>query len=205
MSIPHSPSQALETRESWAGDPPHRGAARERLIEASERCIVRDGLGSTGIAGVASEAGVSRPTVYRYFEDRRALVRATLMRAGRSLAARMAEHIRAFADPARKVVEAEIYVLAEVPRSPLLSEVWNKTLLDAAMLADITTPPIIALVREALRDLEAAAGWSATEADECVEMMLRTLLTLLVAPAPERNERELRAFLERRLVPALGL
>ena len=37
-----------------------------------------------------------------------------------------------------------------------------------------------------------------------VEWMLRVLLSLLVAPAPDRNEAQLRRLLNRRLVPVLG-
>ena len=200
-----NPLQATENRVSWDGDPPHRQAARERLIEAAGHCIVRDGLASTSIAAVAAEAGVSRPTVYRYFEDRRALIRATLIDAGRTLAAGMSEHIRKFANPARKAVEAEIYVLYEVPRNPLMAEVWNSTLLDAAMLADVTSTAIIGIARDALAEIEEAAEWNDREAKEAVELMLRYLLSLLLASAPRRSKRELRSFLERRMVPALGL
>ena len=80
-------SRSSEPRESWAGDSPLRSAARQRLLEATARCVVRDGLDGTGISAVASEAGVSRPTVYRYFEDRHALILATLLHAGGSLGA----------------------------------------------------------------------------------------------------------------------
>ncbi len=205
MSSSAGPAAHLETRESWAGDPPHRAAARDRLMDAAARCIVRDGVGSASIAAVAGEACVSRPTVYRYFEDRHALVMATMLRAGRSLAVGLAEHMRSFPDATHKAIEAEIYVLNEVPRNPLLSEVWSTALIDAETLADVTHPEIIALTREALGGLEAAAGWSDLEADEAVEMMLRMLMSLLVAPDPQRTDDELRGFLERRLVPCLGL
>jgi len=200
-----SSAARLEIREAWAGDSPLRGAARERLLDAAARCIIRDGLTSTGIAGVASEAGVSRPTVYRYFQDRHALVQATLLRAARSLGGRLAEHLRSFPSAARKAVEAELYVCGEVPRDPLLREVWNSTLLDAEMLADVTGETTLALAREALAGLEEAAGWGDAEAKEAVEFMLRLLLSLFVAKDPERSDDELRQFFERRLVPALGL
>ncbi len=195
----------VETRGAWAGDSPLRGAARERLLDAAARCIVRDGLTSTGIASVASEAGVSRPTVYRYFQDRHALMQATLLRAARALAARLSEHLRAFPTAARKAVEAELYVCAEIPRDPLIREVWSSTLLDADMLADVTGPATLALAREALAGLEETAGWDDVTAEESVELMLRMLLSLLVAPGPERSDEDLRKFFQRRLVPALGL
>jgi AcrR family transcriptional regulator len=200
-----TPPGALEPRAAWAGDPPQRAAARQRLLEATLRCVVRDGLAATGISSVASEAGVSRPTVYRYFEDRHGLIQATLLHAGRSLAADLARHLRSLGEPDRMALEAMRYVLDEVPRNPLLAAVWSSTVLDAAMLADFTRPDIVALARDALGGLVEAAGWSDAEADEAIEGMLRMLLSLLLAPAPERSDAELRGFLERRLLPALGL
>jgi len=200
-----TPPGAVGTRAAWAGDPPQRAAARQRLLEATVRCVVRDGLAATGISSVAAEAGVSRPTVYRYFEDRHALILATLLHAGRALGADLARHLRAVREPDRMAIEAMRYVLGEVPRNALLAAMWNSTVLDAAMLADFTRPDIVAMARDALGGLVAAAGWSDAEADEAVELMLRVLLSLLVAPAPERSGAELRGFLERRLLPALGL
>jgi AcrR family transcriptional regulator len=165
---------------------------------------VRDGLAATHLSSVASEAGVSRPTVYRYFADRHALVRATVMHAGQALGERLAQHLRAFREPARMAVEALLYVRAEIPRNPLLAAVWGSTALDAEMLADLTRPDVVALARRAVARLVDAAGWSDAEADEAVEWMLRVLLSLLVSPGPERSDDALRALLHRRLVPVLG-
>ncbi len=190
---------------AWAGDPPQREAARVRLLDAAARCLARDGLGALGIAGVANEAGVSRPTVYRYFEDRSELVQATLMRAARSLNQRLEERLRRFEDPARKAVEAVLFSLVEVPNDPVLSEVWSKDALDTAAIEGFTQPFSVAFTRKGIRDLELAAGWNEAEAEEATEVMLRFIISLLAAPEPRRNQRELRGFLERRLVPALGL
>jgi hypothetical protein len=73
------------------------------------------------------------------------------------------------------------------------------------MLADFTRSEVLAQSREALARLEDAAGWSDAEADDAAEWMLRVLLSLLIAPGPERSDDDLRALLERRLVPALPI
>jgi hypothetical protein len=59
--------------------------------------------------------------------------------------------------------------------------------------------------RNAVKDLVRAAGWAGEAADEAVEVMLRMLLSLLAAPEPRRSDAALRAFLMRRIVPALDL
>lgn len=190
---------------SWAGDSPLPGAARERLLEAASRCVAREGLPALSMAAVAAEAGVSRPTVYRYFADRPTLLEATLFYAGRSLADAIGGELRRHATPAEKAVEAVLFVYAEIPRDPVIGALWGATLLDAFAVAGITRHTAIAWARQAVKDLVQSAGWRDDEADEAVETMLRMLLSLLAAPEPRRSEAELRAFLMRRLVPALGL
>ena len=157
------------------------------------------------MASVAGEAGVSRPTVYRYFADRRTLLEATLFYAGRSLADALGERLRGHASPADKAVEAMLFVHGEIPRNPVLGALWSATQLDAFAVAGITRPTAVAWACHALKDLVQTAGWSPDEAQEAVETMLRVLLSLLTAPEPRRSDADLRAYLARRLVPSLGL
>jgi AcrR family transcriptional regulator len=201
------PPRPTRTRtRAWAGDPPTlHAAARERLLDAAVRCVARDGMAGANIAAVAAEAGVSRPTVYRYFADRQALVEATLMHAGRDLVERLGEQLRRLDTPAEMAVEAMCLVLREIPREPVLGAMWTDASLDAEAVAGLTRRPALDWSRGALQDLVRAAGWSAAAADEAIEVMLRMLLSLLAAPEPRRSDAALRAFLTRRLAPALGL
>lgn len=204
---PGDPRKRGDARtRAWAGDPPTlHAAARERLLDAAARCIARDGIGGANIAAVAVEAGVSRPTVYRYFADRQALVQETLLYAARDLVERLRVELRRLSAPAEMAVEAMRFVLRETPQEPVLGAMWNAALLDADAVASITRPPVIAWSRDALDDLVRAARWSDAEAEEMLEVMLRMLLSLLAAPEPRRSDAALGAFLMRRLVPALGL
>jgi len=200
-----SSSAAPGLREAWSCDSPLRAAASERLLDATQRCIVRDGIAAVSIASVALEAGVSRPTVYRYFKDRSALVRATLLRGGAALADSLDGHLRTVRGAAEMAVEAHLHVLDSVSSSPLLSEAWRASMIDADVVADFTSLHAIALARRGLDRLVVEAGWSDSEADEAVELMLRLLLTLLIAPGERSDRTALRRFLEHRLVPALRL
>ena len=204
-SLRNQQPRAERTRP-WAGDPPTlHDAARERLLEAAVGCVARDGMAGANVAAVAAEAGVSRPTVYRYFADRQALVEATLMHAGRDLAERLGARLRRLVAPAEMAVEAMCFVLQEIPREPVLGAMWTEAVLDAGAVAGLTRPTALAWSRDAVQDLVRAAGWSGRTADEAIEVMLRMLLSLLAAPEPRRSDAALRAFLMRRLVPALGL
>ena len=192
-------------REAWDGDPPEPAAARERLLEVAARCIARNGIPATGIAHVAHEAGVSRPTVYRYFKNREELIRSTLLQAGLRLANDVQEHIRAFDAPGDKVVEATLFTLRAIRENPVLRHVWQPAMFDAYLLQGFTQPASIVFTRVAFSEIIDATGWDEAEGTEAMEFMLRMILSLLAAPEPERSESELREFLKRRLVPALGL
>jgi AcrR family transcriptional regulator len=154
---------------------------------------------------VADEAGVSRPTVYRYFEDRGALVEAALHRAGMAQLAAMKAHLARFAAAEDQAVEAVVFALREIPADPVLRQVWNAPLVEAEIVRRFSGPLAVSLSAHALDGLSAAAGWSPARAREAIETMLRFTLSLLLAPEPHRGERALRAYLRRRLVPALGL
>ena len=55
-------------REAWKGTSPEsHAAARTRLLEAAQACIERHGFSKVTLSDVAAAAGVTRPTVYRYF------------------------------------------------------------------------------------------------------------------------------------------
>ena len=192
-------------REAWDGAPPQRTAARERLLEVAALCVARDGIAGTGIAHVALEAGVSRPTVYRYFKDREELIRSVLLQAGLRLANEVQEHIRAFADPREKIVEASLFTICSIRENPILRQVWKPAMFDANVLQGFTQPASITFARIAFAEIIETAGWDDAEAAEAMEFMLRLMLSLLAAPEPQRSETELRGFLGRRLVPALGL
>jgi AcrR family transcriptional regulator len=50
--------------------PANTDDARERILDAAGRCIERHGIHKTTMDDIASEVGLSRPRVYRYFADR---------------------------------------------------------------------------------------------------------------------------------------
>ena len=50
--------------------------AREQIVKAARACFERFGTEKTSMSDVAREAGVSRGTVYRYFQDRADLIEA---------------------------------------------------------------------------------------------------------------------------------
>ncbi len=145
---------------------------------------------------MAREAGVSRPTVYRHFEDADALRRDTAERLAAQLALALVAARIVHADPARAVVEtvlAWIGLLARDPRLELLARERPEAL---------TTPAFFAALAPSLPELPTTPS---VPGDESTELALRLALSFAGAPRVRQDEAALRGLLMRRLLPALGL
>lgn len=192
-------------RSSWAGTPPaDETEARLRLMDAAVRCVQRHGVDKTSLADIASEAGVTRPTVYAYFEGRNQLLQAAMLRAASDLVDRLVEYVRGFEDPADQVVENLLFCLRELSSYPSLALLLVPTGFDLG--SSSLMPPGLAIAQRGLEPVVEKCPWLADEIDELAEVMVRFFLSLLTLQRPEgHDEAKLRAFLHRRLVPALGL
>ena len=199
-----SPAQ-LPTRAAWDGNPPQAEAARARLLEATSRCIARDGLAGTSVGAVAAEAGVSRQTVYRYFAGRDQLALRAIFAEGNALRARMISQLAPLTEPDDIIVESMVMALGEARSNPVLHAIWDSSSRDALVAEIFTHPRGIAWAREAFGRAVEVAGWDDGYANTAMEFILRVGLSLLVSTAPERDDEELRVFLYRHLIPGLGL
>ncbi len=85
-------------------DPPRNG--RERLLAAAIGLFYRHGFGAVGLDQVIQEAGVTKTTFYKHFEDKTELMVAAVQRRDEweSQAWRRAVHQAAGDDPARQAL-----------------------------------------------------------------------------------------------------
>jgi len=190
-------------RSSWAGTPPaDEVEARRRIMDAAVRCVQRFGVDKTGIADIAREAGVTRPTVYSYFGGRERVLHAAMLHAARNLSERLAEHVRSFTDPRDQIVENLLFCLREFGRYPSLALLLGPGAADLNATAKIS-PQGMEIARRGLAPtLELRPDLRHAE-EEIAEILVRFFLSLLTLKGPRRDEIELRAFLQRRLVPCV--
>jgi AcrR family transcriptional regulator len=87
----------------------------DRILDAAERCMNRYGLG-VSMRDVATEAGLSRGSLYRYFGDRETLVAAVLERAADRFVARAASRIDRERTIADEISEAVTFVVSSARR-----------------------------------------------------------------------------------------
>ena len=94
--------------------------ARERILAAAERCIDRHGIRKTTMDDVASEVGLSRPSVYRYFADRDDLLVELIARHARAINLRAHKSISRQSSLPDQIVEGVLNIADNARRDPLM-------------------------------------------------------------------------------------
>jgi AcrR family transcriptional regulator len=77
--------------------------AAEAILEATLRCLAREGYAATSLQRIADEAGVQKRMVHYYYESREALFDHVVRRVGDRLIEQVEEAIRGVEDPAEIV------------------------------------------------------------------------------------------------------
>jgi AcrR family transcriptional regulator len=179
---------------------------QQRILDAAIECVQQWGVEKTNLNDIAKQAGVTRPTVYRYFASRDDVLSAALLQSAHGLAQRLIAHVDRFKDPAERYLEAVLFALDAIPKEPYLA-VATRADLSAYVSQDALTNAegwalTIALTRQILE----GADLTEEALAEITEMTSRVILSLLLMAGPQqRSKEELRKFLRRRLVPVLGL
>lgn len=142
---------------------------------------------------VAAEAGCSRATLYRYFENRAALRTAFVNRETRRIAARVADEVAGVADPTERVVLAMTTALGLVRDDAALA-VWF-TARDSGIASQLAGSS------EVIEGF--AAAFLGDGSDPAVRRrarwIVRVLLSLLAHPEDDTGDE--RALIEEFVVP----
>ncbi len=190
----------MPKRKAWNGSPPSTPAeARRVLLEAARDCLERLGPTKANLSDVAQTAGVTRQTVYRYFEDADDLFHSAAVLATGGLRERMRAQALRQPTPATRIVECLVFCAREVPADPHLAMLGG-----ASDRLSVSTALRLSLVQEEMTSLSGGQlGLTDVERDELAELLLRLMHSLLTEPGEPRSEVELRAFLTSWLVPMI--
>jgi AcrR family transcriptional regulator len=83
----------------------------DALLDAAEACFAQWGVAKTSMGDVAKRAGLSRPTLYRYFADRDALSVAVTMRRSERLMVRAERYLARFDDLDAQLLEGLLFLI----------------------------------------------------------------------------------------------
>ncbi|WP_101952668.1 TetR/AcrR family transcriptional regulator [Mycobacterium sp. 3519A] len=100
--------------------------AADRILDAAGELFAQQEAATVGMHEIASAAGCSRATLYRYFENRDALYTAYVHREAYRLYREMTEQINSVTDPRERLIEGMIASIRNVRESPALAS-WFAT------------------------------------------------------------------------------
>jgi AcrR family transcriptional regulator len=174
-------------------------------LDAARRCFERFGFEKTTIADIAAEVGVTRRTVYRYFDTSDELLRAAFALAAGGIVERMLTQARRHREPGERIIEAMLFLLRELPADPRLGPLFKPGREGGRAGRSMSSVVTLEVSHRALRAvIEDWSPLTVREVDELAELILRLLQSFLTEPGtPRRTEPQLRAFLKRWLLPAI--
>ena len=190
----------MKRRQAWNGSAPQsEAAARRHLLDVASECIAKHGISKVTLSDVAAAAGVTRPTVYRYFSSADELFNAAAVLASGGYVDRLRERVLRRKDRAERIVEALVIAVSEIPEEPHLAELFQQ-----GNGVPTTSALRSSIVQDELRKL-VGDEWLADEQDrdELAEILMRLLKSFIDDPGPHRDVSELRQFCSRWLVPML--
>lgn len=190
----------MHRRRAWNGKSPKTEAeARRFLLDVTQECIDRFGPSKVALSDVASAAGVTRQTVYRYFANADELFNAAAVLASGGFLERMRKRVLEHEGLAERIVETLVVAIHEVPKDAHLD-----TVVRSGDSFDISSALKLSFIQEEMLVLtDGEVGLDAAERDELAEILVRLLKSFVADPGPERSEDELRTFLYRWLIPVI--
>ncbi|MUM19600.1 TetR/AcrR family transcriptional regulator [Mycobacterium sp. CBMA271] len=174
----------------------HGEVAVEAILDAAERLFTRNDLTSVSMVDVAAEANCSRPTVYRYFESRHALMAAYLQRQVTRMIPQLQQAV-AGQDVGAAALGIVLVRAVELVREspPMLAWFASESTALALELACSNAEVL------RLADEFAVGGGSVDTTVDKVEWAARAIISLAIAPHGD-HAKEL-DFIRRFVVPVL--
>lgn len=189
-------------KDSWRKDAPTSVEdARDRLIDAAEACFSRFGVAKTTLEDIAGEAGVSRATVYRYFEGGRdEIILGVVLREARTFLANLERRVQREESLADAIVEGVLYTVAAVRKNERLALLFAPEVAGQTTSIAGASTALFELAGDFLRPIfEAARAQGQLRdgivAEDAAEFVLRMILSLLSVRGPrQRSQAKERDF-----------
>lgn len=166
-----------------------RAPAVERILDAAGGLFAARGVDVVGMSDIATAAGCSRATLYRYFPDRPALQSAYVQREAIRVGGLVAADLAALPGGADLVTEAVLSSLRHVRDAPALAAWFGGG--DAGRTAD----------RAIESEVIEALGLSMAPDPDAARWLVRAIVSLLTVPG--RDGADERRMVERFVAPVV--
>ena len=189
----------------WAGNRPDNDLdAENRICAAAFNCFNRLGVQKTSMSDIAREAGITRPTLYKYFSNKNDLLFTAVDKEAYRFAESVVEHARGFKTIEARIIETIVYVVQEFPRSPNLSLVLQDgmgEILRARAFSDEATQVFSEMTAEPLIEIRPELAKNGVE---ITEIMSRFAISMILFPGRySADPKGLRKLIKRRILPGL--
>ena len=157
----------------------------DAVLDAAARHLASHGIAGTTVDGVATEAGVSRATVYRYIGGKNELVPAVIGREADEVLVRLTEVIASSTTADRMIADVVTNALLMIAERPVLSRLTSTDLRESLPFVTVAAGPLVDGVVSAVSDAIRGAPDLAVDAgaiDDAVEEATRFVLSHLTTP-----------------------
>jgi AcrR family transcriptional regulator len=181
-------------------------SARERLLNAAKVCYERKGIPKTTMEDIASEAKVTRRTVYRHFGSHQEVLNGVVHREANLFWAELLQHL-AFTDSFEEfILEALIYTLKHAPETPTHSFLFDQDILPVVNQIYLSSEDFICQRAEILRPVyERFSPDTELDLVMVTEWFNRIAVSYLATPSPfYQTEDELRILFRAMLLPVFS-
>ena len=186
-------------------------SARDRLLDAADRCLRTTGIRRTTVGQIAEDAGVSRAWLYRLFPDKTTLIGAALVRGDESFWAQARAQVEAATSLADQVAAAVTFSRSKRPGALVLQLQESEPEALAAVVGSGIRQVLPGMASFWHPYVEAAQVRGEVRLDievpSAAEWILRMVLSLVTVPGDVvdiDDPQEVRDFLRAFLVAGLG-
>ncbi len=182
---------------------------RDAIAEAAIRCFDKFGPQRTSMADIADEAGISRQSIYRFFDDRPALIQYILNSRISEMGKSIAKKFAAYKSLEEALVEGSLLSMREARKDRLYSTlITTSTDYNLELFFLKGTPEIrkiMASYWSPLIEKARAVGEISDdlETEEIMEWIRHVHTTLVIRD--DKDEKAQRAMLKRFFVPSILL
>lgn len=196
--------------ERWgAGQNAAPDEARERIIQAARDCYLQRSIEATTMEHIAAKACIGRATLYRYFANREAVLRAVF----RGMLSDFLSQLGQAAGPSVGFCDLYLHYLVYIvrygPATPMYTTFFSESTALWVSRIFVADPELAAILHRFFEPSFNAArerGELAADAElsELLDASGRVLISMLLIPGTiERNEAQLRIYFERYILRAI--